>query len=122
MGNYVNIRIAIADDHELLRQGIQQLITGIEGLEIVGDASNGEELVRLVQRSQPDVVLIDVKMPKLNGIEATKLINTGYPHIAIIGLSSFDEDDLIMEMIRAGAKGYLLKNTTRKELFEAVLT
>jgi DNA-binding NarL/FixJ family response regulator len=121
MGNYVNIRIAIADDHELLRRGIQQLITSIEGLEIVGDASNGEELVRLVQRSQPDVVLIDVKMPKLNGIEATKIIIAEYPHVAIIGLSSFDEDNLIMEMIRAGAKGYLLKNTTSKELSEAVL-
>ena len=121
MGNYVNIRIAIADDHELLRQGIQQLITSIEGFEIVGDASNGEELVRLVQQSLPDVVLMDVKMPKLNGLDATKIINAEYPHIGIIGLSSFDEDDLIMEMIRAGARGYLLKNTTRKELSEAVL-
>jgi DNA-binding NarL/FixJ family response regulator len=121
MGYYVNIRIAIADDHELLRQGIQQLINSIEGFEIVGDASNGEELVRLVKQSQPDVLLIDVKMPKLNGIDTTKIIKREYPHIGIIGLSSFDEDELIMEMIRAGAKGYLLKNTTRKELSEAVL-
>ena len=120
MINYSKIRIAIADDHELLRQGVQQLITRIEGFELVGDASNGEDLVRLVRLSVPDVVLVDVKMPKLNGIEATRIINSEFPQIGIVGLSSFDEDDLILEMVKAGARGYLLKNTTSKELSEAM--
>ena len=121
MRNYKEIRIAIADDHELLRHGVQRLISGIEGFELVGDAGNGEDLVRLVRLTVPDVVLVDVKMPKLNGIEATRIINSEFPQIGIVGLSSFDEDDLILEMVKAGARGYLLKNTTTKELSEAVL-
>jgi two-component system, NarL family, response regulator NreC len=97
------------------------MISKIDEIEIIGEARNGEELVALTKKLQPDVVLVDVKMPKCNGIEATKLIKQEYPHIGVIALSSFDEESLIMDMMNAGAKGYLLKNASKQEITAAVI-
>jgi DNA-binding NarL/FixJ family response regulator len=117
---YLQIKILIADDHEMVREGLQIMASKIEEIEIIGEASNGEELILLTKKLQPDVVMVDVKMPRYNGIEATKLIKTEFPHIGIIALSSFDEESLVMDMLNAGAKGYLLKNASKQEITEAV--
>jgi DNA-binding NarL/FixJ family response regulator len=117
---YIKIKILIADDHEMVREGLQIMISKIDEIEIIGEARNGEELVALTKKLQPDVILVDVKMPKCNGIEATKIIKKEYPHVGIIALSSFDEESLIMDMMNAGAKGYLLKNASKQELTAAI--
>jgi DNA-binding NarL/FixJ family response regulator len=117
---YLKLRLVIADDHEMVREGLQLLLKKISSLEVVGEASNGEELVAVTRTLKPDVLLIDVKMPKCNGTEATKVIKEEFPHIGIVALSSFDEEHLIMDMLNAGAKGYLLKNAGADEILAAV--
>lgn len=117
---YTTIRVLIADDHELVREGLQVMLAKIEELEIVGEASSGEELVQLTRKLLPDVVLTDVKMPRMDGIEATRIIKGEFPHIGVIALSSFDEENLILDMLNAGARGYLLKTAGKKEITEAV--
>ena len=102
---YITLRVVIADDHQMVREGLQLMLAGIKGVEVVGEARNGEELLHVTRRSKPDIVMVDVKMPKLNGIEATRLIKTEFPQIGVIALSSFDEESLIMDMLQAGAKG-----------------
>lgn len=118
---YIKIKVIIADDHEMVREGLQMMMGKIEEIEVIGEAGNGEELISLTRLLKPDVVLADVKMPKCNGIEATKRIKQEFPHIGIIALSSFDEESFIMDMLNAGAKGYLLKNASRQEITNAVL-
>ena len=118
---YSKLRVIIADDHEMVRDGLHLMMNKIADLEVVGEASNGEQLVKQVEKLLPDIVLTDVKMPVMDGITATKKIKEQWPHIGIIALSSFDEESLIMDMLNAGATGYLLKNTSKKELREAVL-
>jgi DNA-binding NarL/FixJ family response regulator len=117
---YVKIRVLIADDHEMVREGLQVIATKIPEFEIVAEAVDGEQLVQLCKAYVPDVVLTDVKMPKMNGIEATRAIKKEFPQIGVIALSSFDEESLIMDMLQAGAKGYLLKNASKQDLTEAV--
>jgi DNA-binding NarL/FixJ family response regulator len=117
---YRTIRLVIADDHEVVREGLLVLLKKIEGIEIVGEAANGEELIRLANTLKPDVILTDVKMPKLNGIEVTKKIKEQWPHIGIVALSSFEEQSLVLDMLKAGAKGYLLKNASKQEFSEAI--
>lgn len=96
------------------------MISKIDSIELVGEACNGEELIRLTRKLQPDVLLIDVKMPKYTGIEATRIIKEEFPHIGIVAISSFDEEYLVLDMVNAGAKGYILKNTSAKEIENAV--
>lgn len=117
---YLKIRTLIADDHEMVREGLQIMMGKMNEIEIVGEASNGEELLQRTRELLPDVILVDIKMPKLNGIEATRAIKKEFPHIGIIALSSFDEESMILEMLNAGAKGYLLKNAARQELLCAI--
>jgi len=119
---YSPIRILIADDHEMVRDGLIVMASKIEEFQIIDDAKDGLELVQLTRRHRPDVILSDVKMPGLNGIQAAEIILKEHPHIGIIALSSFDEENLILDMLNAGAKGYLLKNAGKKELIEAVTT
>lgn len=118
---YSKIKVIIADDHEMVREGLQIMLSKIENVELIGEAVNGHELIQLTKELQPDVLLVDVKMPKCNGIEATKKIKAEYPHIGIVAISSFDEEYLIMDMLNAGAKGYLLKNASREEITNAIL-
>jgi DNA-binding NarL/FixJ family response regulator len=117
---YCKIRVLIADDHELVREGLQVMLKKIDEIELVGEVTNGEELILQTRLLSPDVILTDVKMPGMDGREATRKIKNEFPHIGVIALSSFDEEDLIMDMLSAGAKGYLLKNAGKKELTDAV--
>ena len=115
------IKIIIADDHELIRDGLQVMMKKVPAVEILGEAYNGEMLVKMTRKLSPEVILTDIKMPVMDGIEATKLIKQEFPHIGIIALSSYDEGNLIIQMLKAGAKGFLLKTASKPELLEAIL-
>lgn len=117
-----NIKVVIADDHEIFRDGFKLMLSKTPSIQFAGEAENGRELVKLVETSNPDVVITDIKMPIVDGIEATRMILEKFPHVAIIGLSMFDEEDLILEMLDAGALGYLIKNVDKDEVAEAILT
>ena len=116
------IRLLIADDHEIFRDGLALMLSKQDTVILAGQAGDGEELLRLVGETQPDIVLTDIKMPRLGGIAAAKILLQRHPNVKIIALSMFDEEDLIVEMLEAGAKGYLLKNADKKEILEAILT
>ena len=117
-----NISIVIADDHEIFRDGLALMLSKQDTVTLVGQAGDGEELLRLVEEHQPDMVLIDIKMPRMDGISAARIILQQNPHLKIIALSMFEEENLIVEMLEAGAKGYLLKNADKKEILEAIFT
>jgi len=116
------INLIIADDHEIYRDGLSLMLSRQEGLSLVGQAENGKELIELVDELHPDLVITDIKMPFLDGIKATRMLLEKYPDLKIIALSMFDEENLIVEMLEAGAKGYLLKNADKKEILEAITT
>ena len=105
---YLRLRIIIADDHEVVREGLQIMISKIDSIEIIGEASSGTELIALTRKLQPDVILVDVKMPRCNGIEATKVIKKEFPHIGIVALSSFNDEDLVMDRLQRLAGDDLL--------------
>lgn len=119
---YAPIKIIIADDHAIFRDGFKVMLKKQSDIEIIAEAENGRELIALTDAHQPDVVVTDIKMPFVDGIEATKKIKAAHPHIEVIALSMFDEENLIIDMLEAGAKGYLLKNTNRQEVVQAVTT
>ena len=116
------IRIILADDHEIFRDGFRVMIKKQPSVQLIGEAADGEELIDLTRRLQPDVVITDIKMPKKDGIEATKIMAREWPSLGIIALSMFDEENLIVEMLEAGARGYLLKNAHKEEIIEAIKT
>lgn len=116
------IKIAIAEDHQSLIDGIELLLKYEINIKIVGTANDGEELLRIVRRNKPDVVITDIKMPKTDGIEATKLIKKEFPKTKVIGFSMFDQQEAIQQMIAAGATGYLLKNSPLEEVLNAIKT
>jgi DNA-binding NarL/FixJ family response regulator len=116
------IRMLIADDQTITRSGLRNLLAAQAGLEIVGEAKNGEEAIALAASLQPDLVLMDLRMPGVNGIEATRRIHRASPHIGILVLTVFEDDTSVFPAIRAGARGYLLKNTEQDELLRAIRT
>lgn len=116
------IRVLIADDQTITRSGIRSLLAAQEEVEIVGEAQNGEEAFGLAASTQPDVILMDLRMPGVNGIDATRRIHRTFPHIGIIVLTVFEDDTSVFPAIRAGARGYLLKNTEQEELLRAIHT
>ena len=118
----IDIRVVIADDHEIFRDGLRLTLGRTPNIKVVAEASNGEELLELVGIHQPHVVLTDIKMPRMDGILAARKISALYPNVGIIGLSMFDEEVLIIEMLHAGALGYLLKNADKTEVIEAIKT
>jgi DNA-binding NarL/FixJ family response regulator len=118
----MSIRIIIADDHEIFRDGFKLMLTKQKDIELIGEAENGKELFELTEKLQPHVVITDIKMPIMDGIEAAKKISATFENIGIIGLSMFDEDDLIIDMLEAGAKGYLLKNANKEQIADAIQT
>ncbi len=115
-----SIRILIADDHAIVRKGLHTLITSEPGMEIVGEASDGIEAVQQARALQPDVILLDMVMPRQNGLEAIRQIKGENPEARIIVLTSFAEDDKIFPAIKAGALGYLLKDSTPEQLLQAI--
>lgn len=114
------IRILLAEDHVVVRQGTRQLLEHEPDFEIVGEAGDGEEAVRLVVQLKPDVVIMDVAMPKLSGIEATKQIKAQLPSVIVLVLTGYDYDEYVFSMLEAGAAGYLLKNVSGDELIHAI--
>jgi DNA-binding NarL/FixJ family response regulator len=114
------IKILLADDHVVVREGTRELLEREEDLEVVAEAGDGEEAVRLAVSRNPDVAIMDVAMPKLNGIEATKQIKAIHPTTAVLVLSAYDNDQYIFALLEAGAAGYLLKNVRGDELIDAV--
>lgn len=114
------IRVMLVDDHAVVRSGLMAFLLAFEDLHLVGEASDGEEAVRVCARVQPDVVLMDLVMPRMDGATATRLIRESYPQVQVIALTSFKEEEMIQEVLRAGAIGYLLKNVTADELADAV--
>ncbi len=122
MDNYKKIRLIIADDHEIFLDGFRLMISKFTDIDLIGEASNGRELLELATLHLPDVIITDIKMPIMDGIEATKKIALQFPTIGVIGLSMFDEDDLIVDMLEAGANGFLIKNADKLEIIEAIRT
>ncbi len=116
------LRILIADDQTITRSGLRSVLADDATIEIVGEARNGEEAIDLAATFQPDVVLMDLRMPGVNGIEATRHIHRTSPRIGILVLTVFEDDTSIFPAIRAGACGYLLKNTEPEELLRAIRT
>jgi NarL family two-component system response regulator YdfI len=114
------IRILIADDHLIIRQGLRLILETESGFELVGEAADGGEAVRLCRNLCPDVVLMDLRMPGMDGLTAIERLRTDQPQIAVVILTTFNEDDLMMRGLRAGAKGYLLKDTGREMLFNVI--
>lgn len=114
------VRVLIADDHTLFRDGLRALLASIPDIAVVGEASSGREAVRLAIDHQPDVILMDIQMPDLNGIEATRQILRASPHIGIIILTMFQDDDSVFAVMRAGARGYVLKGADQAVLLRAV--
>jgi DNA-binding NarL/FixJ family response regulator len=116
------IKVVIADDHEIFRDGLKLMLQRQADITVIAEACDGRELIAMVKQTLPDVIITDVKMPHLDGVAATKHLTEHYPSIGIIALTMFDEEDLIVDMLEAGAKGYLLKNADKNEIIEAVHT
>ncbi len=114
------IRVIIVDDHTVVRRGLVTVLASSEGMELVGEAENGEEAIRLCERLQPDVVLMDLLMPKMDGVAATKMIHERWPQIRIIVLTSFKEKAYVEGAVKAGATSYLLKDVSAAELISAI--
>ena len=120
MSNERMIRVLLADDHSKIHRSIAAVIDFIEGMVLVAQAGNGEEAVQLCREYQPDIVLMDVVMPHMSGIEATRLIREEFPDIKILALSSFEDEDSVRDMLLAGASGYLLKQGSIDDLAETI--
>lgn len=114
------IRVLIADDQELIRQSLSFVLDAQADIEMVGTASNGREAIELVRKEKPDVVLMDIRMPEVDGVECTRLIKTAHPQIKVIILTTFDDDEYVFGALRYGASGYLLKGVSVEELANAV--
>lgn len=115
-----NIRILIADDHAVVRDGTRQIIEQEPDMEVVAEAADGAEAIRLAGTARPDVAIIDIAMPNVDGIEATKKIKAEYPEISVLILSAFDDDQFVFSLLEAGAAGYLLKSVRGRELIDAI--
>ena len=114
------LRVLVADDHLLFRDGLRALLASAPDTQLVGEASTGEEAVLLAQQLQPDVVLMDLQMPGLNGIEATRRIVQASPHIRVLVVTMFEDDTSVFAAMRAGARGYLLKGAKHAEMLRAI--
>jgi two-component system response regulator NreC len=117
-----DVRVIIADDHVIFRDGLKQALASEENILLIGEAADGKELLRLVMENKPDVILTDIRMPVMDGISASKKILEISPDISIVGLSMFDDEGHIIDMLEAGARGYLLKNADKAEIIDAVNT
>ena len=113
-------RILIVDDHRLFREGLSALFASLPGLLVVGEAASGADGVRQAQALQPDVVLMDIQMPDLNGIEATRAITAASPHIGVVMVTMFEDDDSVFAAMRAGARGYVLKGADQEEIVRVI--
>ncbi len=116
------IKVAIADDHKIFRSGVINTLTPYENINVVFEAEDGEHLLQIMQEQQPDVILMDLKMPKMDGIQATIKVREKYPHVKIIILTMYEDDNFIVHLVENGANAYLLKNSEPEEIYEAICT
>jgi DNA-binding NarL/FixJ family response regulator len=114
------VKIIICDDQTIVRDGLAMLIKLEKDIQIVGEAEDGAQAVELAEKEKPDLVLMDLKMPVMNGVEATRRIKTKHPEIRVLVLTTYDDDQWVFDAIQAGASGYLLKDTPREKLVEAI--
>jgi DNA-binding NarL/FixJ family response regulator len=116
------ISVLVADDHPMFRHGIRALLNSLDDMQVVGEAESGHEARAQAETLQPDVILMDIQMPGLNGIEATRQIHQTSPHIAILILTMFEDDDSVFAAMQAGARGYLLKGANHEQIINAIRT
>ncbi len=114
------IRVVLADDHVLVREGIRQFLEETDDIQVIGEAGNGAEVLQLVEETSPDVAVLDIQMPEVTGIEATRRIKQHFPDVQVLILTAHDDDPYIRALLRAGADGYVLKTATSEELVKAV--
>jgi DNA-binding NarL/FixJ family response regulator len=114
------IRVLIADDHPLFRDGLRTLLESVKDMQVTGEVATGEEVLTEARALQPDIVLMDIKMPGMNGIEATRRVLQESPHIRILILTMFEDDESVFAAVRAGARGYLLKGAVQEETLRAI--
>jgi NarL family two-component system response regulator LiaR len=119
-GDSAAIRVMVVDDHPMVRSGLKALLSAYDDLEFAGEAANGAEAIRLCDRLNPDVILMDLVMPEMDGAAATRAIRQKHPQIKVVVLTSFKEDELVQGALQAGAIGYLLKNVSAEELARAI--
>lgn len=116
------IKVIITDDHKMFREGIKNILNDMSDIEVLAEAGSGEELLQILAAKPADIVLMDINMPGINGIEASKLIKKKFPHINILALSTSDDENYIVEMLNHGVMGYVLKSTGIEELVSAIKT
>ncbi|MCP1455978.1 MULTISPECIES: response regulator [Pseudomonas] len=114
------IRVALVDDHSLVRDGIKALLSVMPRLDVVGEAENGAQAIEMVGRSQPDLLLMDISLKDMNGLELTRLLGKQYPSLKILILSMYDNYEYVSESVRSGASGYVLKNAPSREIIAAI--
>jgi DNA-binding NarL/FixJ family response regulator len=116
----VPIRVLLGDDHTLVREGLRRYIESTDGIEVLGEASTGAEMVALARETEPDLVVLDIRMPEMDGIEAARRINEQVPATRVVMLTAYDDRHFVVEAVRAGAKGYVLKTKDAEHLLQAV--
>ncbi|MBD0306457.1 MAG: response regulator transcription factor, partial [Nitrospiraceae bacterium] len=114
------IKVLIADDHRVVREGLSAILKTKENIDVVGEAQDGQEAVEKARSLVPDVILMDVSMPRMGGVEATRVIKRELPHIGIVALTMYEEQQYIFDLVRAGATGYLLKDTDSSQIVKAI--
>jgi DNA-binding NarL/FixJ family response regulator len=117
----MSIKVLIADDHVFYREGVRALLGNAPDIEVVGEASNGDEAIEQTLKLRPEVILMDLKMPGMNGINATRRIHETHPNIGVLVITMFDDDDSVFAAMRAGARGYLLKDADKDEVVRAIV-
>ncbi len=116
----MTVRLIIADDHTLVRQGLRQFLEMASDIEVVGEASTGQEVLDLVAKDPPDVILLDLRMPEMDGLEVARRIQEEHPEVGVMMLSAYDYRQFVVEAVRAGARGYILKSMDAEQLIQAV--
>ncbi len=114
------IKIILVDDHQIVRDGIKALLNDAEDIDIISEAASYNELREKLKLQNPDIIVMDISLPEISGLEITKMLSETYPHLKVLILSMYTGEDFIFNAIKAGAKGYLPKNTTRKEIIDAI--
>ncbi len=114
------VRVLVVDDHQLFREGVRALLDSLDGIDVVGEAASGREALALAERSLPDVVLMDVQMPDMTGLEATRRLLAAHPSVGVVIVTMFDDDETVFAAMRAGARGYVLKGAGQADLARAV--
>ena len=114
------IKVAIADDHSLVRQGLRRYLEMADGIEVVGEASDGRELLTLIEEHDPDIALVDIRMPEMDGLEAAREIRDRFPKVGVIMLTAYDDRQFVVEAVRSGARGYVLKARDAEHLIQTV--